>query len=143
MTGWVRLAIFIAAAAVAAPASAQDPARGQEVFKQCRACHAVGPAARNKAGPQLNGVVGRHAGTVEGYAYSPLNKSAGEAGLVWTEENLVSYLEDPNVFLKKFLNDNGKADKATGSTKMIFKVPSEQDRKDVVAYLKKFSPEAK
>ena len=62
---------------------------------------------------------------------------------MWTEENLVSYLEDPNVFLKKFLNDNGKADKATGSTKMIFKVPSEQDRKDVVAYLKKFSPEAK
>jgi cytochrome c len=124
-------------------ASGQDAEKGESVFRRCMACHRIGEGAKNLVGPQLNGVVGRHAGTAEGYAYSPLNKSAGEAGLVWTEENLVSYLEDPNAFLKKFLTEKGKSDQATGSTKMIFKVPSEEDRKDVVAYLKKFSPEAK
>ena len=99
MTGWVRLAISIAAVAVAAPASAQDPARGQEVFKQCRACHAVGPAARNKAGPQLNGVVGRKAGAVPGYPYSEAMTQAGAGGLVWTEVKLAAYLESPDAFL--------------------------------------------
>jgi cytochrome c2 len=99
MTGWVRLAISIAAVAVAAPASAQDPARGQEAFKQCRACHAVGPAARNKAGPQLNGIVGRKAGAVPGYAYSEAMTQAAAGGLVWTEPKLALYLESPDAFL--------------------------------------------
>jgi cytochrome c len=122
---------------------AQDADKGETVFRRCMACHRIGEGAKNLVGPQLNDVVGRHAGTVEGYSYSALNKAAGEAGLVWTEANLVAYLEDPNAFLKKFLTDKGKADLATGSTKMIFKVPAEDDRKDVVAYLKKFSPGAK
>ena len=99
MTGWVRLAISIAAVAVAAPASAQDPARGQEVFKQCRACHAVGPGARNKAGPQLNGIVGRKAGAVSSYGYSEAMTQAAAGGLVWTEPKLAAYLESPDAFL--------------------------------------------
>lgn len=127
--------------ASAQPAFAQDgdPAKGEAVFKKCMACHRVGENARNLVGPVLNGVVGRKAGTVEGYKYSDLNHSAGEAGLTWTPENIVAYLPDPNAFLKKYLTDQGKADQAKGATKMTFKLPNEQERKDVVAYLQTFS----
>jgi len=117
-----------------------DPVRGEQVFKQCVTCHKVGEGARNGVGPQQNGVIGRPAGTVEGYSYSALNKAAGENGLVWTEDNIFAYLPDPNAFLKKFLTDKGKPELATGSTKMVFKLPNEQQRRDVIAYLKKFSP---
>jgi cytochrome c len=118
---------------------AQDAAKGEQVFKQCMTCHRIGPDAKNMVGPVLTGVIGRQSGTAPGFAYSPLNKAAGEAGLVWTDELVFEYLADPNAFLKKFLTDKGKADQATGSTKMTFKLTNEQQRKDVVAYLKTFS----
>jgi cytochrome c len=124
-------------------ASAQDAAaegRGEEVFKKCRACHRVGDGATNLVGPVLNGVIGRKAGTVEGFKYSDINKASGEAGLVWTDALILTYLEEPNTFLKKFLTDKGKASEAEGTTKMAFKLADEADRKDVIAYLKKFSP---
>lgn len=131
--------LFLAASAIPATAqTAGDATKGEQVFKKCMACHKVGPGAKNGVGPQQNGVVGRHAGTVEGYNYSALNKAAGAAGLVWTEENLVAYLADPNAFLKKYLTDNGHADQAKGSTKMAYKLPNETERQDVVAYLKTF-----
>jgi cytochrome c len=100
-------------------------------------CHRIGPGAKNAVGPTHNGLIGRTAGTVPGFAYSSLNKSAGEAGLVWTEQNIYDYLADPNEFLKKFLTDKGKADQATGSTKMAFKLADDKERKDVIAYIKK------
>lgn len=115
-----------------------DATKGEAVFKKCMVCHRVGPDAKNMVGPQLNGIVGRTAGTVEGYNYSAINKAAGEAGLTWTEDQILAYLPDPNAFLKKYLVDNGKADLAKGSTKMIFKLSSEAERLDVIAYLKKF-----
>lgn len=120
--------------------AAGDAAEGELVFKKCSACHRVGEGAKNLVGPVLNGVIGRKAGTAEGFAYSTLNKSTGEAGLVWTEELILAYLEEPNAFLKKFLTDKGKADLATGATKMVFKLPDETDRNNVIAYLKTFSP---
>jgi Cytochrome c2 len=52
-------------------------------------------------GPQLNGIIGRPAGAVEGFNYSQANKKAGEEGLVWTEENLFKYLENPREFMPK------------------------------------------
>jgi cytochrome c len=134
-------AAFLLAASVV-PAAAQgtgDAANGEKVFKKCMACHRVGEGAKNLVGPVLNGVVGRKAGTVEGYKYSDLNHHAGEAGLVWDEQKIIDYLPDPNAFLKKFLTDAGKADQATGSTKMTFKLPDAKERADVVAYLKTFS----
>ncbi|MFN3351060.1 c-type cytochrome [Pseudorhodoplanes sp.] len=139
----MRLAL--AAAALAATtgidnASAQDAAAGETVFKKCMTCHRIGEGAKNAVGPQQNGIVGRRAGSVEGFAYSPLNKAAGEAGLVWTEENIFNYLPDPQGFLIKFLKDAGKPELAKGTTKMAFKLPNEKERKDVIAYLKKFSP---
>jgi len=116
-----------------------DPTKGEAVFKQCMACHRIGPDAKNLIGPVLTNVIGRQAGTAEGYNYSPLNKSAGENGLVWNEDLINQYLPDPNAFLKKFLTDKGKADLATGSTKMTYKLPNEQARADVIAYVKTFS----
>ena len=122
---------------------AQDAAKGEQIFKQCMTCHRIGPDAKNMVGPVLTGVIGRQSGTAPGFAYSPLNKAAGEAGLVWTEDLIFQYLPDPNAFLKKFLTDKGKADQATGSTKMAFKLAGEEQRKDVIAYIKTFSPDKK
>src|SRR5262249_34219764 len=76
-------------------ASSGDAAAGEAVFRKCMTCHRIGPGATNLIGPQQNGLVGRHAGTAPGFAYSPLNKAAGENGLVWTEANIYEYLADP------------------------------------------------
>lgn len=132
-------AALVALTAATTTVSAQDAAKGETVFNKCKVCHRVGEGARNNVGPVLNGVVGRQAGTMEGFSYSAINKAAGDNGLKWDENLIFAYLEDPNVFLKKFLTDKGKADLATGQTKMVFKLASEQERKDVVAYLKQFS----
>ncbi|MBR0968607.1 c-type cytochrome [Bradyrhizobium diazoefficiens] len=139
----VKSAVFgvVAAAIVfsSQAALAQDAAKGEQVFKQCMTCHRIGPDAKNLVGPVLTGVIGRQSGTAPGFAYSALNKAAGENGLVWSDELIMQYLPDPNAFLKKFLTDKGKADLATGSTKMAFKLADEQQRKDVIAYINKFS----
>jgi cytochrome c len=139
----VKLTVLALVAAVAAlsagTASAQDATKGEQIFKQCMTCHRIGPDAKNLVGPVLTGVIGRQSGTAPGFAYSPLNKAAGENGLVWTDDLVMQYLPDPNAFLKKFLTDKGKADLATGSTKMTFKLADEQQRKDVIAYVNKFS----
>jgi cytochrome c len=131
--------VAIAASISGGAAQAQDATKGEAVFKQCMTCHRIGPDAKNLVGPVLTGLIGRQSGTVEGYSYSALNKAAGAAGLVWTNELLMEYLPDPNAFLKKFLTDKGKAAEATGSTKMTFKLTNEQQRKDVIAYIDKFS----
>jgi cytochrome c len=134
------LALVVAAFVVpGGAASAQDAAKGEQVFKQCMTCHRIGPDAKNLVGPVLTGVIGRQSGTAPGFAYSALNKSAGENGLVWSDDLIMQYLPDPNAFLKKFLTDKGKADLAVGSTKMAFKLADEQQRKDVIAYINKFS----
>ena len=114
-------ALFMAAPAVAQEGNAED---GAEVFKKCRACHDVGPEAKNKVGPSLNDLIGRKAGTIEGFTYSEANKSAGGKGLVWTEDVLSKYLENPLAFMP--------------GTKMAFAgLKDPQDRKDIIAFLKK------
>jgi cytochrome c len=137
-----RTVTAFACFAVASPAIAADAAKGEMVFKKCMLCHRMGPDAANLIGPVLTGAVGRKAGTYPGYNYSPLMKAAGENGLVWTEDNITNYLPDPSAFLKKFLADKGKPDLATGAAKMLFRLPSEQEREDVIAYLKTFSAAA-
>ena len=110
---------------VAVPVFAAEgnPKEGEEVFKACRACHQVGPTAKNALGPVLNGILGRKAGTIEGFNYSPANLKAGEDGWVWTEANLTKYLENPRT--------------AMPGNRMAFAgVKDEQDRLDLVAYLK-------
>ncbi|MEI9902126.1 MAG: cytochrome c family protein [Hyphomicrobium sp.] len=106
-----------------APALAQDPARGEAVFKRCRACHAIGPAALNKAGPALTGIVGRRAASAPGFNYSDAMQEAGNGGLVWTEAKLAEFIEAPDVFVP----DNVMASPG-------IKNPSE--RADLIAFLK-------
>lgn len=105
-----------------APAFADegDPAAGKTVFNQCRACHQVGPNAKNSVGPVLNGIVGRKAGQEEGYNYSDANKSSG---ITWDEANLREYLQNPRA-------------KVPG-TKMVFPgIKREKQLDDLLAYLK-------
>lgn len=133
----------VIAAAIFAPtsyATAQDATKGAQIFKQCMTCHRIGDGAKNLIGPVLNNVIGRQAGTYEGFRYSPMMKAAGENGLVWSEDLIFEYIADPTAFLKKFLTDKGKADLATGNALMTFKLADEQKRKDVIAYVKTFSP---
>jgi cytochrome c len=141
----IRKTVLIAATMVLASSGASfaagegsggDAAKGEQVFKQCMTCHRPD---KNLVGPALGGVIGRKTGTAPGFSYSDLNKNAGENGLVWSEDSIFEYLPDPNAFLKKFLTDKGKADLATGTTKMTFKLANEQQRKDVIAYLKTLS----
>jgi cytochrome c len=112
---------------MAQPTFAQNAENGAQAFKVCRACHQVGDGAKNTLmGPALNGIIGRKAGTIEGFSYSPVNKDAGEKGLIWTEEKLLDYLKSPAAFMP--------------GNKMLFAgVKDEDDRRDIVAYLKQFS----
>jgi cytochrome c len=103
-------------------ARAQDPASGEKIFGQCRACHQIGPNAKNAVGPELNGVIGRPAGSVAGYSYSPANKNSG---LTWDEATFTRYIEAPQAVVK--------------GTKMAFAgVKDEAKVKDLIAYLKQF-----
>ena len=104
-------------------AFAQDAKEGEEVFKACRQCHQVGPTAKNGVGPILNGIVGRKAGTIEGFNYSPANKEAGEKGWVWSEEVLDKYLANPREAMP-------------GNRMAYVGVKDAQDRKDLIAFLK-------
>lgn len=126
MTRTVLLSAIAATIALGSSiALAQDAENGAEVFKRCRACHEVGETAKNKVGPILNGIVGRKAGTIEGFNYSDANKKAGAEGWVWTEEKMMEYLLNPRA--------------AMPGNKMAYAgLKDEQDRKDLIAYLKKF-----
>ena len=75
-------------------------AAGEKVFRKCKACHEVGPGASNKSGPQLNGVIGRTIGSVEGFAYSQVFQEARDAGRVWDEAALAEFLADPRGSMK-------------------------------------------
>ncbi|MEM9634902.1 MAG: cytochrome c family protein [Pseudomonadota bacterium] len=102
-----------------------DLAKGEKVFKKCAACHAVGENAKNKVGPQLNGVVDRPWGKVEGYKYSKALIEQGD-GQVWDAENLDIYLTKPKNLIKK--------------GKMAFAgLRKEDDRINVIAYLAQFN----
>lgn len=123
--------LAIAATGLTTDANAAD---GEKLFKRCVACHTL-EEGKNKVGPSLAGIVGRTAGTAPGYKYSTINRSAGEAGLTWSEDNIVVYLADPSAFLADWLKENGAADKAKGRSKMSFKMPKEEDRKAVTEFL--------
>ena len=73
-------------------ALAQDVEKGATVFKQCALCHKIGPGATNGIGPELNGLDGRHSGSVPNYSYSDANKNSG---IVWNEQTFEEYIKDP------------------------------------------------
>lgn len=120
-----------AAAEAEAPVAvaAADPdlmAAGEKVFKKCAACHKVGEGAKNGTGPQLNAIVGRVAGTAEGFKYSKPMVDAGAGGLMWDAAALDAYLADPKGFIPK--------------NKMAFAgLKKEDERAAVIAYLSTLS----
>lgn len=86
----------------ALPSNAQDQASldaGEKLFSKCKACHEIGEGARNKVGPHLDGLIGRTAGTVDGFRYSSAMVEAGAGGMVWSAETLDRYLEKPRDFI--------------------------------------------
>ena len=117
------LAVAAMLSAVAVPASAQDASKGETIFKRCRACHAIGPAAKNKAGPALTGIVGKKAASVPGFNYSDAMQEAAGRGVTWTEAELAKFLEAPDV--------------AIPNNVMAFPgIKNPADLKDLVAFLK-------
>ena len=97
-------------------------AAGEKVFKKCKACHQVGEGAKNKTGPILNGIVGKAAGSVEGFKYSKALVAKADEGLVWTDEALAEFLAKPKSYIK--------------GTKMSFAgLRKEKDLAAITAYL--------
>jgi cytochrome c len=113
--------------AFAGNAQAQDAAAGEISFKKCLPCHAIGDGAKNKVGPELNGLDGRHSGTAAGYSYSDANKNSG---LTWNKDVFLEYIKDPRA-------------KVPG-TKMIFPgIKNEKEAGDLWTYLASFDAEGK
>lgn len=111
-----------ALAALAQAAQAQDVAAGEQSFKKCAPCHSIGEGAKNKVGPQLNGLDGRHSGTASDFNYSDANK---DSGIVWGEATFKEYINDPRAKIP--------------GTKMIFPgIKNEKEAGDLWAYLKQF-----
>ena len=108
-------------------AQAQDVAAGETSFKKCFPCHAVGDGAKNKVGPELNGLDGRKSGTAADYSYSDANKNSG---ITWSEVVFKDYIKDPRAKIP--------------GTKMIFPgIKNETEAGDLWAFLKQFDADGK
>ncbi|HQS09473.1 MAG: cytochrome c family protein [Rhizobiales bacterium 24-66-13] len=120
----------LAALAVSSTLAHADPdlAKGEQSFRKCMACHMIGPDAKVKVGPPLNGIVGRKWGAYPDYAYSDDIKAGAAAGKVWDEATLNAYLANPKAVAPK-----GKM--------AFFGIKPEGERADLIAYLKQFNAE--
>ena len=124
MRKWVLAVAMIVAMPVAA--SAADAEAGKAVFGKCKACHQIGEGAKNAVGPNLTGVIGRKAGSMEGFTYSEAMKGSG---LIWDEATFKEYIENPK--------------KKVAGNKMVFMgVADATDRDNLTEYLKTFSTAA-
>lgn len=119
-----KFVITIACASTFATAGASafdgDIENGKKLFLRCKACHNITAASRPRLGPNLNDIIGRKAGSAEGYNYS---RALQEAGFEWTTERLDEWLENPRGFLP--------------GNRMAFPgLKHSKDRQDLIAYLK-------
>ena len=114
--------VVIASAATASTALAQDAAAGKTSFNKCLPCHSIGPGAKNKVGPELNGLDGRKTGSVAGYNYSDANKNSG---ITWNKQEFLEYIKDPK--------------KKIPGTKMTFAgISHEKEAESLWAYVSSF-----
>jgi len=116
-----------------------DAEAGKKTFNKCKSCHLIADpdgeviVKGGKTGPNLYGIAGRTAGTVEGFKYGDSIVEAGENGLVWDETTFVSYAQDPKAFLKDYLGET------SAKSKMTFKL--KKGGEDVYAYIVSVSGE--
>jgi cytochrome c len=123
----VLVAVLALTGTLSAPTFAQDVAAGEQSFKKCFPCHSVGEGAKNKVGPVLNGLDGRHSGSVAGYNYSDANKNSG---ITWNKDVFLEYIKDPRAKIP--------------GTKMIFAgIKNEKEATDLWAYLAQFGEDGK
>jgi cytochrome c len=125
MRGFVFLTLILTLHGAAKAQEHGDQAKGAQIFKTCGICHTIGPDAKIKIGPPLDGIVGRPWASWPGYTYSKGMQDAKAQGKVWDEATLQQWLESPR--------------KLVPGTKMIFPgLRQPQQRADVIAYLKQF-----
>jgi cytochrome c len=113
--------------AVPAMAAAQDVENGKSVWNKCRACHQVGEGAKNLAGPVLNGLIGRKAGSAEGFSYSEANKNSG---ITWDKPAFREYIRNPKA-------------KIPNTTMVFAGLSDERDAEDLLAFLEQYGPDGK
>jgi cytochrome c len=119
--------VVIVCSAAASAAFAQDAAAGKTSFNKCMACHAIGEGAKNKVGPELNGLNGRKSGAAPDYSYSDANKNSG---ITWNEAEFKDYIRNPKAKIP--------------GTKMIFAgVKNEQEINDLWAFLAQYDKDGK
>ena len=119
--------VVIASSAATSAALAQDVAAGKTSFNKCMACHAIGAGARNKVGPELNGLDGRKSGTAPDYSYSDANKNSG---ITWNETQFEDYIKDPKAKIP--------------GTKMAFAgIKNEKEINDLWAFIEQYDKDGK
>ncbi len=117
-----------------------DAAAGADVFRKCKSCHMIVSTdgeefeKGGRSGPNLYGMEGRQAGTVDDFRYGASLVEAGEAGLEWDEASFIAYVQDPKKFLAATLDDT------KAKSKMSFRLKDEEDAADLWAYLVSFGP---
>ncbi len=116
VTGCAAALVGVASIALSSVPAAGNAAHGQMLYQGCAACHSID---ENDIGPKHRGLVGRRAGSIEEYAYSPALKSSG---LTWDEATLDRWLANPSALVP--------------GTKMFFKIDDAGNRADLIAYLK-------
>jgi cytochrome c len=117
----------IASSTAASAALAQDAAAGKTSFNKCMVCHAIGEAAKNKVGPELNGLDGRKAGTAPDYSYSDADKNSG---ITWNEAEFKDYIKDPKA-------------KIPGTRMAFAGIKNEKEINDLWAFIAQYDKDGK
>lgn len=125
VTRWIPLPVS-KSVATDETRSAPNVSQGATLYKNCLACHDLGPNAGLRVGPDLTGVVGRPAASLEGYAYSESLHKAGQEGLVWSKDLLSQYLAAPTRFVP-------------GNKMAYIGLADAAARRDLIAYLATFA----
>jgi cytochrome c len=119
--------VVLASMATASTALAQDAAAGKTSFNKCMICHSIGDGAKNKVGPELNGLDGRKSGSAPDYNYSDANKGSG---ITWNKDQFLEYIKDPKAKIP--------------GTKMAFAgIKNETEAQNLWAYISSFDKDGK